>query len=269
MTRITVGTGDLRAALLSVKPHTAAPSDASTPLEWIHCRVEGNNLLVMATDRYSAGLAIVSVLENDDQAGVPFELSRQEVAELLLAFKPGKGDLDASVRIEQKSPDGDLTVTDVSGLWPGKSIAYPRSSGGDDDFPDLALVFAGLVEEPVAATVDEFIVAGQRLAAFKAASSAYSKPLVLEPRGRSLIISAGDSFLGFLAPITESDEDRTQRHGWRADWRRRLARAQASAPDLRRTTGAWLHVVRDGAPDGVLEVLNVLDDQDSLGEDEL
>lgn len=112
---------------------------------------------------------------------MPFELSRQEVAELLLAFKPGKGDLDASVRIEQKSPDGDLTVTDVSGLWPGKSIAYPVWRRRR--LPDLALSsFAGLVEEPVAATVDEFIVAGQRLAAFKAASSAYSKPLVLEPR---------------------------------------------------------------------------------------
>jgi len=232
MTRIVVGTADLRAALTAVRGHV--PKGAEAPYAWVRGTVAGPNLELSATNSHtSMAIAIVSIIENETGEAGAFDLLPSEVAELLLAFK-GRGasgdgdDVGPTLRIHTSGgPSPSLRVTDVSGFWPGKSISFPRASLDPGDFPDVAGVFGRLLARSPKAP-DRVVTHGPALASFAKAGTAYGEPLIIESvsdTGRTLLISCGESFLGLLL-TSDLDEDRQVKvKEWREAWSRRLPAA--------------------------------------------
>lgn len=224
-TEITVGTSDLRQALRAVVVH--AGTDKEVPvLQRVRAVVRGDVLLVAATNRYTVGLAVVSVWANtygDD--GVIIDLPLPQVAETLAMFRaPTSGDDDAGdddLRI--RLTDRYLTMTDTAGLFPGKEVTWPCATP-EDTFPDLPLMVGRLLTE-AGQRPNALHTNGKLLALFKTAATVYSAPVILEPtkdEAGALVVSVGESFVGALMPIRPTDEEVAQQEAWRAAWHRRL-----------------------------------------------
>lgn len=225
MTAVVVGTADLRAALAALRGHLPAGQDAM--YGWIRAEVTGPVLQLTVTDLRSAAIGIVSILENEDgEAGI-FELLPSEIAELLLAFKAASGEdeIGPTLRIDTtRVPSTALRFTDISGLWPGKSISFPRASLDPSDFPDVATLF-GRTLARTAAPPERIITHGPALAAFAKAAAAYGQPLLVEgvsETGRTLLVSCGESFLGLLISADLDEDQQAQVKQWREAWTRRL-----------------------------------------------
>lgn len=221
MTTLTVSTGDLRQAFLSVAPH--ADPDAQFPqLHRVRLEVAGENLTVSATNRYTVGHAIVSIWDGDGELK-SFDLSPTNVKEVLVLFKGKTDDEDgpgASLRIEVT--DEHVTFTDVSGLFAGKSLqlpAYPL----EDNFPEVAkLIRSKITSGPEG--VERLVTSGRLLGLFMKAAAAYGESLVIDPAGdsRAMLITCGESFVGMLMPQRIDEEIATKINGWHYAWLERL-----------------------------------------------
>lgn len=233
MTRLIVDTQDLRQALAAVRPHMGSPK-LLPHLARVHCRVEGPNLVVAATDTVSTGLAIVSIIENEHGEVSVFDLYPNEIDDLLMAFKAAdpKEHVGDTLRIESTDVGpAALRITDVSGLWPGKSLTLPRDVVITEAFPDVGgslgrLLHQSELREP---HVGEVIANGAMLGTFGKAARAYGEPLVVEQVGQQrpvLVISCGESFLGCLATITLDEDGALEQKRWRSAWLDRLAGAE-------------------------------------------
>ena len=231
MASILVGTNDLRAGLISAKVH--ASTDQELPaLCRIRLDIGCENVTITATDRFTAGMSLVSVtahlnpddLEETKLAWVEIiDLTVDDVDKILSIFKCGKDKGDEPqyiLRIE--SNDTHVTVTDSSGMIDGRALKLPRLAS-DDGFPDLTNLFAK-VHHGRPTLLEEMAVGGEFLARFKAASSCYQKALCIEATtgSRALTIRCGQSFLGILMPIAIDDETRDQHKLWRDAWDERL-----------------------------------------------
>lgn len=236
MTCFTVGTLDLRQALQSVVQHTLNDPDAPTFCR-VRCEVDAVNFTVTATNGFTAGHAIVSVLDNEDgEVGAPFDLTPDQCNELLAVFKASKG-LEEEEQLRVAVTKEHVTVTDCSGLFDGKSLSLPKTPLFEQ-WPDVqGLIGKHLdvaqVGDPQRALV---LANGEMLRAFTAAARAYKAPLAIEAVGAGnprLLITCGESFIGLLMTMSvEAAGD----HGneildWRLAWRRRLPRHQR---DVRR-----------------------------------
>jgi hypothetical protein len=227
----TVGTVDLRRALRAVLPHVS--TDETVPnLNVVHLDRGPVNLTVTATDRFTAGHAIVSVLDwgDDPTDGTmgAFDLSVEDVKKVLALFKPSKGksdneeDPESLLRIDLT--DDDVTVTDTSGLFPsGQSLRLPRTSAGDD-YPDVERLIGKMLRAPAtgAARLVSNPDFGRR---FAEAGRAYGgAALVLEPTGdtQAIVVSCGESFVGLWMPIRTTPETDVDLRLWRDAWLRRL-----------------------------------------------
>ncbi|WP_020580167.1 hypothetical protein [Actinopolymorpha alba] len=220
MTSITVGTADLRAALLSVAPH-ADPDPEFPPLHRVRLTADRHNVWVTATNRYTAGLAIVSTEDLDtDDDNPAIDLTPGNIKEILTIHKPVKDEPDQTLRIDVDGKH--TTVTDVSGMFPGKALRLPRLSV-EDGFPDIpAAIHKYLTRGPEPA--GRILTSGKLLGLFGDAAKAYGQPLVVEPTGERtvLVIACGESFLGLLQPQTVTEDDAARLAEWRANWHERL-----------------------------------------------
>lgn len=223
MSSITVETVDLRHALASVTPH--ASNDPDLPvLVRVRLEIGPENLTVSATNRYTIGHAIVSVWDNaDGQVGVYFDLSPTDVREILALFR-GKGSDDdgPSDQLMIDVDDEYIKVTDVSGLFPGKSLRLPKYPV-DDNFPSVAKLIAQQLAAGAEAS-ERLVTNGKMLGLFMKAATAYEHPLVIEPAGQSkaMLITCGESFVGLLMPIKPDEEMTAAIKGWHFDWMRRF-----------------------------------------------
>ena len=222
MTAITVGTNDLRAGLVSVAPH-AGPDDDHPALHRIRLTADRHNVWVTATNRYSAALAIVSTEDTDTDDQPPIDLSPVDVQEILALFKATKdGDEDgATLRIE--ADDRHTTITDVSGLFPGKALTLPRYKT-DDNFPDLPKLIHGQLTADSNGT-DHVVTDAKLLGLFGHAARAYKQPLEIETgvgQSGTLVIACGESFLGLLQPQKPTEDGAARLTEWRDAWRNRL-----------------------------------------------
>ncbi|WP_157124795.1 hypothetical protein, partial [Nocardia pseudovaccinii] len=68
MTTVTVGTTDFRHALNAVRVHACTDSEIP-PIHRIRLAIDQHNIVVTATDMFTAGLAIASVWESTDEPG--------------------------------------------------------------------------------------------------------------------------------------------------------------------------------------------------------
>ncbi|HJQ00108.1 MAG TPA: hypothetical protein VJ851_00780 [Jatrophihabitans sp.] len=220
MTRITVGTQDFRRALRAVTPH-ADPDPDFPQLHRVRLVVGGENLTVSATNRHTLGHAIVSILDNHTGVvGDELDLSPNDVREILALFKPNTKAPDESLLIEVD--DRHTTVTDVSGLFPGKSLRLPRYPM-EEHFPSVALLIREVLTRTVKST-ERLIANGKLYGLFVKASDAYGQWLVIEPAGSSsaILYTCGESFVGMLMPVRGDDDTYERINGWHADWLERL-----------------------------------------------
>lgn len=244
----TVGTKDFRRALRAVSPH-ASRNDNLPMINRVRLYVDGENVMVAATDRFTAALGLVSVWESDYSTAGPVDLALADIGMVLSVFTAGKESSNAGdspewqLRIEllEKRTETGIArpnllssavrVTDVSGMIPGEVLEFPALPP-HSLFPDLPQLFANhLSLKP--GRLDTFSVEGDLLARLKIAARVYgNRPLVLSmPSGvRSPVLArCGDSFLGLVMPRRVDDEERASNKAWLDAWVRRLP---ASSRDI-------------------------------------
>lgn len=227
--KVIVGTRDLRQALASVAPHVS-PDKEHTTLYRLRCEVGAVNLSVSAASGYTAAHAIVSVIDNEHGEAGSWDLQPSDAKEILALFPIGKGHEDQdTLRLEVDREH--VTVTDVSGLFPGKELTLPRLAD-DELFPDVPGLIGSNLESGSA--FEDFAgevmsTFGPQLKGFLAATSAYSEPLVLQPVGAiqpRLLITCGESFIGLLSMLAPDGEEGAARiRDWRRAWSMRLPAA--------------------------------------------
>ncbi|MCZ2837167.1 DNA translocase FtsK [Modestobacter sp. VKM Ac-2985] len=217
---ITVGTTDLRAALQAVAPHAYRKSNLAD-LHRIRCDIGTHNLTVTATNRWTAGMAIVSIWDNHDAEAGPFDISPTDAAEILALFRgTGGGEEEAGDTLELELTGKELTVTDTGGLFNGKSLTLPRLPHGTG-YPDVAK-FVNRAVRNTRVDGGRWIADGTMLGLFIKATRAYGQLLTLEPtKWGTQVIGCGESFLGVYAPTRDEELDQ-KLNGWRVDWLNRL-----------------------------------------------
>lgn len=231
--KIAVDTKDLRAALRAVTPH-AEPSTEIAKYHRVRIEVGPDDVTVSATNGYSAGHAVVDLVDNEDGELASFDLSPQQVGEILFVFKPAKsgGDDVAPDETLLLEADGEhVVVTDIGGLFPGKQLELPRYPD-EDNFPDVQALIAGALLRESLAT-ERLITSGKLLGLFLKASTAYGHPLVIDASGDAgiLLISCGESFIGLLQPQRPDDERTAEIADWHRGWLKRIGER---APEMTR-----------------------------------
>ncbi|OZF47540.1 hypothetical protein [Rhodococcus sp. 14-2470-1a] len=221
---ITVGTADIRAALASVVVH--AGDDEHLPvLTRVRLIIDPVNVTVVATDRFSVGLAIASVWKYVDPHIETLDLLPEDVTKVLSIFKSGKETASSEApeyQLRIEADDEFVTVTDCSGFVEGRALKIPRIAV-DEQFLDIPKLMSRSHHAPPV-LLEDMAVNGSLLARFKVAATAYQKPLRIESHVgfKSLLIRAGDSFLGMLMPLNISEEDDIRHREWSVAWSARL-----------------------------------------------
>lgn len=220
MTSFTVDLRDLRAALLSVLPHVPSAKDEPR-LARVRLTPFAHTCEVTATDRYSAALALVSIVDWFDEDASVIDMSELDVKKALAVFKaPGKGE---DVRVRILTTQTELTLTDVSGLFAGESLTLQRVASSDDLFPNIRSLFAGRLDQGEATGAPAWVNSAL-LVRYAIAQKVYRHPLIIETRrgGKAWIVRCGDSFLGQISLVSPSEDDEILAREWVRDWNHRL-----------------------------------------------
>lgn len=234
MTSIIVGTNDFRAALCSVLVH--AGTDPELPdIMRVRLDLGRVNVTVTASDRFTAGMAIVSVLDELEPPGerdLAVDLLPSDVSKLLAFHKGGKdaGDDGPQWQLRLDVEHDVITVTDCSGMIDGRAVRLPRlpvrADGADSDSSPITavvnLIVAAHRSDPV--LLEDFVFNGVYLGRFVTAYKSYAHPLVFEARlsTKALLIRCGESFLGLAMPMRELEESIAERKQWAESWSDRL-----------------------------------------------
>ncbi|MDV2477186.1 hypothetical protein F8M49_20925 [Rhodococcus zopfii] len=209
------------------------PCAGKRPKLTLHHRVrleinDGPNVLIYATDGYSAALAIVSVWEDRHRDPIIFDLSPAQVRATLEIFeapadKAADDEPDAILQIEVL--DNAFEITDVSGLpgIDGRHYGDPRIDV-PADYPDVPHMLARLRASQIMVGDDPIDMVFSRIADFRAATSAYSDSLRITPYlgTRSYGIEVGESFIGMVRAFNVNEDTRARRAEWQQDWNNRL-----------------------------------------------
>lgn len=223
--RFTVDTKDLRAGLIAIAPHICHDPELPTICR-VRMTVEEHVVTFSATDRFTMGLALVSVIahEPDPFLGRQFgavDLPPEDVGKIMNLFKVGR-DKHAQYLVEFDCTDTErVTVSDVSGMVAGDTLEMPRMPL-DDMMPNLRQSFANWLSRD-SAVLEDMSVGGQLLARFKTAATAYEEPLILRrPERAPILIECGESFLGALAGMRFDETAQQVAKNYRVAWERRL-----------------------------------------------
>ena len=134
MTSFTVATGDFRRAIQSAL--LFAGKDPEIDM-WHRVRLDVGpvNVQAWATNGYTAGLAIASVVDNGDGELATFDLAPAQVKDVLHLFPVDRKHAEEQLLKVSLVGDEHVQVRDVSGLFPGKTVELPRlpSLDGDGD----------------------------------------------------------------------------------------------------------------------------------------
>lgn len=262
---LTVSTADLRHALVSVQPHVH--NDSATGLDVVHFMADEGHVYVQATNTASAALAIVSVWDSENLTGDPatdsFDLDPTVVKELLAVFKAGKNqpedEIGDSMRIAKTSKE--LTFTDISGLFPGKTFIVPNGQTSEV-FPNLPRLFVEAVDDDKQVPA-RIMANGKLLQLFAHAAAAYKSPLAIEPTNTKsrMLITCGESFIGMLMPVNAEDgtELDAKLKDARDGWSHRLPALAyalrgrgAERPDSETALTSAVSYIKSAAPNSVI-----------------
>jgi hypothetical protein len=234
-THVLVGTNDLRAALTAVRSHASTDDTDAPVLGRIRVTVNPDgNLYVAATDRYTAGLAIVSIWEDRTGYGeiVDLDLTPADAADILQVFKPAKGAESHDDRVALLVTTTELVLTDASGLFPDASRSFTLPLLQPSTYPDLPRLMAASVANAESLTragagtsVTGISTTAKMMSRFAAAGTAYSAPIDLiqtaEARA-ALLVRCGESFIGLLMPLSHGEDEAAALAADLRAWTRRL-----------------------------------------------
>ncbi len=229
-----VGTADLRRALISVLPHISR--DEQIPvLMRARMWIDPEHLIIGATDRFTAGLARVSVWSQTFPAHGVIDLTADDLMSILQVHKAVREsvtdfpqwqvrvsllDKTRAGAVGADGPELQLTVTDATGLFEGTDarrsvdvVPLPPEQG----FPDVRMLVASKLRTQIAWPHTEFGANMEYLARFGKAQKAYSTPTALAhaklfrtspvDRRGLVTIAVGDSFVGCLSPVVLPEGD--------------------------------------------------------------
>lgn len=229
-TTLVVGTADLRQALTAVRPHASTDKD-DPEISRIRLTIGGENIVVTATDRFTAGLAIASTWDHDGEPGEIVEVLADDAAKILAIFKSGKeaGDDSPQYLLRLDIDDEHVTVTDCSGMIDGRRFRMPRLATEDSlNVVPVLIDRAHGGRTVLLDDVENMTVSGDHLGRFKIAATTYKEALSLETRAGSakgsvcVLIRCGESFLGLMMPRRLLGEDRDRARDWADGWTARL-----------------------------------------------
>lgn len=224
---VTVFTENFRAALQSVSVHASTDKDEPTEmLKQTRLVFDPDLITFTATNRFTAAMAVATVTEDHSRTGeqVAVQLAADQIKELLALFpgKDGSGESAVLTLLRLDVSDTHITAMDVTGLFPGKTMKWPRVAT-DDTFPDIARVIAGHLELAGTTTTTQLHTNGTLMALFRTPARLYNEPLIVEPTEKSaLVVSCGEAFLGLLMTVTSDEKQLERERGWRREWERRL-----------------------------------------------
>jgi hypothetical protein len=238
---VDVQTADLYAALKAVRAHVG--SDDHLPiLQGVHLTIHPDqNVYVVATDRYTAGLAVVSVWADHLGTGelVEVDLGKQDVSDVMHLFKPAKGaNPENCLRLDISKTE--IVVTEVAGMIQmdaDKQLRLPREQL-TEEYPAVRKLIAGGLLRAVLmrqaaedsgqasdTALEEIFANAAMIGRFDAAASAYGERLVLQRTAEArtaLLVSCSESFIGMLMPITPDDRALAELRDWQRGWLTRL-----------------------------------------------
>jgi len=254
---IEVETADWYAGLKAVRPHAAKPDQEIPILTGVHVRIDPDgNAYLMATDRYTAGIAIVSIWEDHLKTGevVEFDLSPEDVAKIHPLFKPKKGG-NPEDRLRLDIGKDTIRVTEVIGMIETAADTHHQllRTVFVDAFPAVDKLVARCLAEAMGlreraestgkvgdAMAEEIVAQAAMFGRFDAAASAYGEQWAIsrtrEARS-ALLITVGESFLGVLMPIKPSPEETVKRREWQQAWVRRLPGPDETPVAMHRPAG--------------------------------
>lgn len=225
---VTVSTRDLRSALLAVRVHLST-AEGESILNRIRLTFHPDgHVYVTATDRYTAGLAIVSIWEDRCAYGdlVDVDLFAEDAKNILDLFKPSKDIDDEKLAVLVTSTE--LVITDASGLFPDASKSVHLPLTGACTYPAVDRMMAAAVAKARQLTIADatpVVAASPQLTRFAAAGVAYSAPVEISHTSEArhaLLIQVGESFLGLLMPLRPDEAGRVVSAGYLRNWARRL-----------------------------------------------
>ncbi len=207
---VKMDTRAFRQALISVLPHVSTEKDDFF-LGRVRAYATGGNLVLCATDRFTAAMAWVELDEADGEVGC-LDLMLADAQQLLAVHRvPKEGSYTLQIRT-----DGQYTwATDVSGLGFGGRELRMESVTVDKTYPDVAHML-GLVAKSTG-WQDSWaeipapllnLVHGQYLARFAVAGKVFDDYIAVESvvKPMSLLVTVGDTFIGALMPRRDSHE---------------------------------------------------------------
>lgn len=227
---IQVGTADFRNALVAVRAHASTDADIPT-VHRIRFAIGRENMVVTATDMFTAGLALVSVWETDTDRPLTVDVLPDDVTQLLRIFGAVKEKADEPEHMLRFDITADrLTVTDCSGFIDGRAYKVPRLPTDGGSLCTIPGFIARQHASPATPLVD-MSVSGEMMARFRAAGTTYGHPLDIEAHAAShaLLIRCGESFLGLIMPRRIGDADRVERAEWSQGWDNRLPKIVTAA----------------------------------------
>ncbi len=215
---VNVQAASFRAALVSVGAH-ASESPEDVRLNRIRIYFGPKTATVAATNGQTAALALVEITDHLTPELGCIDIRPSDARKLLAIFKGGK-ESATTLRIHASAKH--LEITDVGGLFPGESLRL-NACATDPEFPNVAKVItfarqlSGL--EMFRPSSPLLLVSPSRIKLFIPAGLAYGT-LVIEPTGtgRSLVVSAGKSFLGLLVTSPAGSEDEADRRDRFEEW---------------------------------------------------
>ena len=237
-TEITVSTSDLRNALRAVVPHVGPAVDVEI-LQRVRLHIRDGNIMVVATNRYTVALALVSIWSppaEQPEGEVIVDITPRQVTELLTMFKAPKkadddtGDDDLRLRITDRF----LVVTDTAGFFPGKEVTWPRVAN-EDGYPDLPTMVGRLLTTAGSSSASTMHTNGVLMSLFGPAAKVYDSHVTIEPTSEqhgALFISIGESFLGALMPIKVADDTIREMADYRRAWDTRLGQVDMGTGEL-------------------------------------
>jgi hypothetical protein len=201
-----IGTVDLRRGLAAVMPHVNPDPDQATTHR---IRVEiGAELLLMATDGFTAGIYAADA-QHVRTFGIDYvDLSPADVAKILAVFKAGK-DEDAEYPesvLEFTVTEKLVKIRDVSGMFAGHELELPATPPAD--FPNVAAMLAGRLAELPGDHPRLVQVGHKMLARFTASGKAIGGPLAIDTEATPFVVTCADVFVGLIMPVWMAEPDR-------------------------------------------------------------
>ena len=228
---VIVETADLGRCIRAVLPHVSRDKD-DVLCQHIELRIAPTgDLLLSATDRYTAVVAVVSVVDNATGEASTCHLLASDAKNLVAMFKATADATDGQERVRLVAARETLQVIDYSGLFAGKEAVWPAAPR--DDFPDVPALVRRIHGTPAAAgrgTVEAF--AADHVARFgmsaKALHSEVSLRRVSSERPTFAVL-CGEDLAGALMGARFNAEDNDAR---RRAWEARLSGASEDPLDV-------------------------------------